>query len=79
MNNFALMVIDASRKKAFTAIGFGMRSGEAWQQFIKDAPILNNVTLYFIKLGSFHSGQKDILLLLLVALYPVLIPEPHHL
>jgi len=36
------MVIDASRKKAVTAIVFGMPSGEAWQQFIKDAPILNN-------------------------------------
>lgn len=34
MNNFALMPIDASRKKAVTAIGFGMPSGAAWQQFI---------------------------------------------
>ena len=42
MNNSALMVIVASRKKAVTAIGFGMPSGEAWQQSIKDAPILNN-------------------------------------
>jgi uncharacterized protein GlcG (DUF336 family) len=55
MNNFALTVIDASRKKALTAIGFGMPSGEAWQQFIKHAPILNNGAVSikdFILLGG---------------------------
>jgi uncharacterized protein GlcG (DUF336 family) len=42
MDHAPLIAIDASRKKAVTAVGFGMSTGEAWHQFIKDDPILNN-------------------------------------
>jgi uncharacterized protein GlcG (DUF336 family) len=48
MDHAPLIAIDASRKKAVTAVGFGMPTGEAWQQFIKDDPILNN------GVGSIH-------------------------
>jgi uncharacterized protein GlcG (DUF336 family) len=34
--------IDISRKKAITAIGFGMATGEPWHNFVKDDPILQN-------------------------------------
>jgi len=42
MDNAPLIANDVSRKKAVTAIGFGMSTGDAWQNFIKDDPILNN-------------------------------------
>ena len=38
MDNAPLISIDISRKKAVTAIGFGMSTGEPWHNFIKDDP-----------------------------------------
>ena len=40
MDNAPLLTIDAARKKAVTAVGFGMPSGEPWYNHIKDDPIL---------------------------------------
>jgi uncharacterized protein GlcG (DUF336 family) len=40
MDGAPLVAIDACRKKAMTAIGFGIPTGEAWYNFIKDDPIL---------------------------------------
>ncbi|HIA37293.1 MAG TPA: heme-binding protein [Flavobacteriales bacterium] len=42
MDNAPLVSIDASRKKAVTAVGFGMPTGDSWYGFIKDDPILMN-------------------------------------
>ncbi len=42
MDHAPLIAVDASRKKAFTAVGFGMATGESWHSFIKDDPILND-------------------------------------
>lgn len=42
MDNAPLISIDASRKKAITAVGFGFPTGDAWYNFIKDDPILND-------------------------------------
>lgn len=42
MDNAPLIATDISRKKAVTAVGFGMPTGGPWQDFIKDDPILNN-------------------------------------
>jgi uncharacterized protein GlcG (DUF336 family) len=42
MDGAALIATSASQKKAFTAIGFGMPTGDAWYGFIKDDPILMN-------------------------------------
>jgi len=42
MDNAPLIASDISRKKAVTAVGFGMPTGGPWQDFIKDDPILNN-------------------------------------
>jgi len=42
MDNAPLISIDIARKKAVTAIGFGMGTGQAWYDFIKDDPILND-------------------------------------
>lgn len=42
MDGAPLMASDISRKKAVTAIGFCMPTGESWNNFIKDDPILNN-------------------------------------
>ena len=42
MDNAPLISIDASRKKAVTAVGFGFPTGDAWYNFIKDDPILND-------------------------------------
>ncbi|PCI95969.1 MAG: cobalamin adenosyltransferase [Flavobacteriales bacterium] len=55
MDNAPLISIDISRKKAVTAIGFGMSTGEAWHDFIKDDPILNDGVVNikdFILLGG---------------------------
>ncbi|MEI8138149.1 MAG: heme-binding protein, partial [Bacteroidota bacterium] len=41
MDSAPLIAIDASRKKAVTAVGFGFPTGDAWYNFIKDDPILN--------------------------------------
>lgn len=40
MDGAALVAEGASRKKALTAVGFGLPTGEAWHAFIKDDPIL---------------------------------------
>ncbi|MEI6433913.1 MAG: heme-binding protein [Bacteroidota bacterium] len=40
MDHAPLIAVDASRKKAITAVGFGLPTGEAWFSFIKDDPIL---------------------------------------
>lgn len=41
MNGAPLISYDAAMKKAKTAVGFGMPSGESWYNFIKDDPILS--------------------------------------
>jgi uncharacterized protein GlcG (DUF336 family) len=41
MDGAPLMAVDISRKKAVTAIGFGMPTGASWHDFIKDDPILD--------------------------------------
>jgi len=40
MDHSALVTVDASRKKAITAVGYGIATGDDWYQFIKDDPIL---------------------------------------
>ena len=40
MDNAPLIAVDASRKKAITAVSYGMPTGESWFNFIKDDPIL---------------------------------------
>jgi uncharacterized protein GlcG (DUF336 family) len=40
MDNAPLIAVDASRKKALTAVGFGLSTGDSWFDFIKDDPIL---------------------------------------
>ncbi|MEI7725453.1 MAG: heme-binding protein [Bacteroidota bacterium] len=40
MDHAPLIAVDASRKKATTAVGFGMPTGNSWFDFIKDDPIL---------------------------------------
>ena len=40
MDGAPLIAVDASRKKAMTAVGFGMPTGDAWFNFIKEDPIL---------------------------------------
>jgi uncharacterized protein GlcG (DUF336 family) len=42
MDRAPLIAVDASKKKAITAVSFGLSTGEAWYDFIKDDPILNN-------------------------------------
>ncbi|MBV6511529.1 MAG: hypothetical protein FMNOHCHN_01010 [Ignavibacteriaceae bacterium] len=40
MDGAPLISIKASHKKALTAVGFGLASGDGWFGFIKDDPIL---------------------------------------
>lgn len=40
MDGAPLVSIDLSRKKAVTAVGFGLATGQPWHDFIKDDPIL---------------------------------------
>jgi len=42
MDHAPLIAIDAARKKAVTAVGFGVATGDDWYNFIKDDPILMN-------------------------------------
>ena len=42
MDGSPLIAIGAARKKAITAAGFGMATGQAWYDFIKDDPILKD-------------------------------------
>jgi len=53
MDHSPLVSVDASRKKAITAVGFGISSGDSWYEYIKNDPIL------------FHGVQqfKDFILL----------------
>jgi len=40
MDGAPLVSVSAARKKALTAVGFGLPTGETWHNFIKDDPIL---------------------------------------
>ena len=40
MDNSPLVAVDASRKKALTAVGLGIPTGDNWYAFIKDDPIM---------------------------------------
>lgn len=40
MDHAPLVSVDASRKKAMTAVGLGLATGDSWYSFIKDDPIL---------------------------------------
>jgi uncharacterized protein GlcG (DUF336 family) len=40
MDHAPLLAVDASRKKAITAVSYGLPTGESWFNFIKDDPIL---------------------------------------
>ena len=40
MDGAPLISIDASRKKAITAVGYGLPTGSTWFDFIKNDPIL---------------------------------------
>ena len=53
MDHSPLVSVDASRKKALTAVGLGISTGDNWYSFIKEDPIL------------FHGVQqfKDFILL----------------
>lgn len=42
MDNAPLISVETSRKKAALAVGFGIPTGSAWYDFIKDDPILMN-------------------------------------
>lgn len=42
MDGAPLIAVDASRKKAVTAVGFGLSTGKKWHDFIKDDPILKD-------------------------------------
>lgn len=55
MDGAPLISVTASVKKAFTAAGFGLPTGEAWFNFIKDDPILSQGAQHldnFILLGG---------------------------
>lgn len=40
MDGAPLVAVDVSRKKATTAVGFGLATGKTWHDFVKDDPIL---------------------------------------
>ena len=42
MDNAPLISIETSKKKASMAVGFGMPTGDAWYDFIKNDPLLMN-------------------------------------
>jgi uncharacterized protein GlcG (DUF336 family) len=55
MDSAPLVSVDAARKKALTAVGYGLATGESWYGFMKDDPImLNGVQQFhdFILLGG---------------------------
>ena len=62
MNNFAPVVIDASRKKSVAVRGFGILSLDSWQQFINDTPSLNKESIS-IKNFTFLSGGSSIIII----------------
>ncbi len=41
MDDAPLMAVGVSQRKATTAVGLGLPTGEAWHEFIKDDPILS--------------------------------------
>ena len=57
MDNAPLISVDGARKKAVTAVGFGIPTGESWHNFIKDDPILaegvHNFTDFLLLGGGF--------------------------
>ena len=58
MDNALPISIDTSRKKAVTAVGMGMATGNDWYEFIKDDPILNEGAKQikdFMLLGGGHA------------------------
>lgn len=42
MDGSPLAALRVSTKKAITAVGFGLSSGQAWYNFVKDDPILSH-------------------------------------
>ncbi len=40
MDGAALVAVDLARKKAITAVGFGLNTGTGWNEFVKNDPIL---------------------------------------
>lgn len=47
MDHAPLVSVDASRKKAYTAVGLGIATGDSWYSFIKDDPILFHGVQHF--------------------------------
>lgn len=41
MDGAPLMALDVARRKAVTAVGFGLPTGATWHGFVKDDPILS--------------------------------------
>lgn len=61
-DNSPLISIDTARKKAATAVGFGIPTGQSWHDFIKDDPILSGGVPQmkdFILLGGGAPIQVD--------------------
>jgi uncharacterized protein GlcG (DUF336 family) len=55
MDGAPLMATEVSRKKALTAVGFGLSTGAAWHDFVKNDPILDKGVNHipdFIMLGG---------------------------
>lgn len=42
MDGAPLVAVNICQKKALTAVGFGMPTGQPWYEFVKDDPILMN-------------------------------------
>lgn len=62
MDHSPLISVDASRKKALTAVGLGIPTGDGWYSFIKDDPILfHGVQQFqdFILLGGGSPLMED--------------------
>ena len=62
MDGAPLVAEGASRKKALTAVGFGLKTGEQWHNFIKDDPILSAGVQYldnFTLLGGGSTVAVD--------------------
>jgi uncharacterized protein GlcG (DUF336 family) len=57
MDGAPLMAVDISRKKAVTAVGFGMSTGAAWNNFVKDDPILDKGAMNIKEFIMFGGGM----------------------
>jgi len=57
MDNAPPISVDASRKKAITAVGFGLPTGDTWYDFIKDDPILLNGVQHFTDFSLMGGGM----------------------